>query len=137
MILTHLVLFSFFDGASDAGTIQSPRKQTATLVPPLYWAEPVKHRYLIAQSIHQILDGKLNGVGSFTLTVNAATTVVKDRRVGVNSMILESPTTENAGGEVGIYYTNIGTETDDIPSFTVNHGVDSRADRTFKYIILG
>lgn len=137
MILTHLVLFSFFDGASESGAATSVRKQSATLIPPLYWNEPEKHRYLIAQAVQQILNGKLNGVGEFTLTASSATTVVKDRRVGVNSMIIESPTTQNAGGEVGIYYTAIGTETDGVPSFTVNHGTDSRSDRTFRYIILG
>lgn len=137
MITTHLALFSFLNGATEAGAVASVRTPNATLVPPLYWDEPEKHRYLIAQAVQNILDGKLNSAGNFTMTANAATTVVQDRRVGVNSLILPMPTTQNAGGEVGYYFTNVGTKTGDISSFTVNHATDSRTDRTFRYIILG
>lgn len=137
MILTHLVLFSFFDGATEIGSTAAVRTPAATLVPPLYWSEPEKHRYLIAQAVQNILNGKINTVNEFTMTASASTTVVKDRRVGTNSVILVTPTTENAGGEVGFYFTSIGEPSGGIPSFTVNHATDSRSDRTFKYCILG
>lgn len=119
--------------------LSSPRSTEiqATLEPPLYWDEPVKHRYLIAQAVRQILDGKINSTGSFTLTANQATTVVKDRRVGIKSVITWHPVTENAGGEVGMYLTNVGVDSGGIPSFTINHATDSRTDREFRYIVLG
>jgi len=119
--------------------LSSPRVSgfQATLEVPLYDSEEEKHRYLLAQAVRNILDGKINSIGSFTLTVSASTTIVKDHRAGTNSVIIPMPTTENAGGEVGMYFTNIGEESGGVRSFTVNHATDSRSDRTFRYALLG
>lgn len=125
------------DFSSVLPTITSPRTTPANLVPPLYWPEPKQHRYQIAFAVQRILDGKINSTGSVTLGANSLTTVVKDRRVGENSVVFLMPTSESAGGEVGVYISNIGEESGGVPSFTVNHGYDSRTDRTFKYVILG
>ncbi len=88
-----------------------------------------------AELANNLLDGKTNARGTFTLTINSLTTVVKDRRCGPQSVIKEMATTANAGGEVGIYYTSRGVDSGGVKSFTVNHGYDSRADRTFDYVI--
>ena len=119
--------------------LSSPRTSEiqATLVPPLYWPEPKKQLYLIAQAVQNILDGKINSTGSFTLTANQTTTVVQDRRVGTKSVIVWHPTTQNAGGEVGMYLTNVGELSGGVRSFTINHGSDSRVDRVFRYCVLG
>ncbi len=81
----------------------------------------------------QILAGKLNCTAEVTFTASAATTVVKDQRVGAKSYIgIDMPLTANAAGELGYYVSSQGTQT-----FTITHAVDSRSDRTFRYVVIG
>ena len=118
--------------------IVSPRASARGYdAPPLDWTDEREWMRRNAEAIGNLLNGKLNSIGTFTLTVDSLTTTVKDRRCGPNSFIKESPTTENAGGEVGIWFSSRGVESGGVPSFVVNHGFDSRSDRTFTYILLG
>ena len=87
---------------------------------------------LAAEVVNRILDGKINSVGSVTLTANQATTTLTDRRIGTNSRVHLVAETANAGGEMGVY---IDAYTDG--QCTINHGTDSRTDRTFRYTIIG
>ena len=118
--------------------IASPRASARGYKPaPLDWGNPHEWMREIAVVVNGLLDGKINSVGTFTLAVDSLTTTVKDRRCGPDSAIFECPTTANAGGEVGIFYTSRGVESGGVPSFVVNHGFDSRTDRTFTYAIFG
>ncbi len=118
--------------------ISSPRASARGYKPaPLAWGEPHEWMRLIAEVVNNLLEGKINATGTFTLAVDSLTTTVKERRCGPNSVIIESPTTENAGGEVGIWYSSRGVESGGVPAFVVNHGFDSRSDRTFSYAIFG
>ncbi len=118
--------------------VSSPRAAARGYKPaPLVWGEPNEHRRLIAEVVNNLLEGKINATGTFTLAVNSLTTTVKERRCGPNSVILQCPATENAGGEVGIWYSSRGVESGGVPAFVVNHGFDSRSDRTFAYAIFG
>lgn len=118
--------------------ISSPRASARGYKPaPLDWTNPREWMREIAEVANGLLDGKVNSIGTFTLAASSLTTTVKDRRCGPNSVILESPTTANAGGEVGIYYTSRGVLSGGVPSFVVNHGSDSRSDRTFSYALFG
>jgi hypothetical protein len=104
---------------------------------PLEWSDAREWMRRIAETANGVLAGKLNSTGTFTLTVNSLTTVVDDPRCGPDSVVLWCPTTETAGGEVGMYVTSRGVETAGIRGFTVNHGFDSRSDRTFAYVLIG
>ena len=130
----------------------SPRASAfATPPAPIDWPEPAfgesderergrnTREWLrkVAELANNLLDGKTNARGTFTLTVNSLTTTVKDRRCGPQSVIYEMATTESAGGEMGIYYTSRGAKSGGVLSFVVNHGKDSRTDRTFDYVIFG
>ena len=82
-----------------------------------------------------MMDGKTNNRGAFTITANAATTVITDLRVGADSVILPVSTTANASAEVaagGFYVSSVGKQT-----FTVTHANDAQTDRTFKYAVIG
>lgn len=85
--------------------------------------------------INQVLDGKLNCVGTFTATAGAATTAISDFRCGLDSVILLMPITANAALEIGngtIYVSATAKQ-----SFTVNHANNSQSDRSFRYILIG
>ena len=119
-------------------TITSPRAAARGYDPaPLDWTDAKEWMRRNAETINNLLNGKLNSIGTFTLTIDSLTTTVKDRRCGPNSVIFITPTTANAGGEVGIWFSSRGAESGGVPSFVVNHGSDSRSDRTFSYVILG
>jgi hypothetical protein len=79
--------------------------------------------------------GNLNNTAIITLTANAASTVVTERRVGANSYIGFMPTTANAASEISagtLYVSSRGKQT-----FTITHANNAQADRTFTYCILG
>lgn len=89
----------------------------------------------IVFTTNQLLDGHSNNVGTVTLTASVATTVVDDRRTGVNSVILFMPTTANAAAEVGagtMYISARGKQT-----FTITHANNAQTDRTFAYAAFG
>ena len=85
-----------------------------------------------ATVIESLLENKHRATGSVTLTASSLTTTLSDRRIGPNSVVHLMAETESAGGEVGIY---IGTYRD--KTCTINHGYDSRTDRTYRYSIQG
>ena len=118
--------------------VASPRASATGFSPaPPTWDDELEHRRKLAETANLALAGKTNNISTFTLAASVATTTVVDRRVTPNSIILWMPTTANAGGEMGVYITSVGALSGGIPSFVVNHGVDSRTDRTFKYAVFG
>ena len=122
--------------------ITSPRESSRgyETLPEFYslsQEEQLKFLREIADKVNLLYDGKINATGTFTLAASQLTTVVQDRRCGPDSVILWMPTTANAGGEMGMYITLRGIESSGVTSFTVNHGSDSRTDRTFSYAIFG
>ena len=106
---------------------------------PIEWPTADIYEWVrrVAEAANRSLDGKTNAKGTFTLTASQATTLVDEPRCGPDSVILWMPTTANAAGEMGMYVTARGVETGSVRGFTVNHGTDSRTDRTFSYVVLG
>ena len=106
--------------------------QRYSKVPPDHASER-EHRRLLAEAANRLMDGKLNTTSTVTLTANAATTVVANIYVGVNSAILLSPTTLNAARAATVtYVSSKGKQT-----FTITHPVDATTDRTFDYAVIG
>jgi hypothetical protein len=85
---------------------------------------------LTANAINGILDGKINSIGSITLTNSSTTTTLSDARIGGNSLILLMPISSDSASE-NWYITGIGKQT-----ATINHSSDTTT-RTFKYVIIG
>lgn len=91
-----------------------------------------------AQAVNQALKGKINSVGTVTLTASAATTTVDNAFVSSSSVILLMPQTANASAEVGAGTIYIQpADTIDGTSFKITHANNAQSDKTFGYAILG
>ena len=101
------------------------------------WHNTEEYFRRIAQVINQNDDGNMSVNATCTLSINSATTVVKNRRVGKDSVILFMPKTSNAAAEQaagGMYVSSIEPRSQ---QFTITHANNSQADRTFSYITIG
>ena len=100
---------------------------------PLEWADPADHRRLIAESVNDILGGKINSLGDLTLTEDSATTTLTDSRIGPDSFIGFMATTANGAIALQTMYVSArGKQT-----ATITHTNNSQTDRTFRYVVLG
>jgi hypothetical protein len=91
--------------------------------------------FRIVRGIRDLFEGRSNAVGSFTLTANAATTIVTAPNCGAGCTISVQPTTANAAAEIGNGTMYIGAVNNG--SFVVTHANNAQADRTFLYVALG
>ena len=82
--------------------------------------------------IRQLVEGKSNAIGTFTITPSATTTVVPAPTCSPGSVIMLSPKTFNAANDAATTWTVAGTG-----SFTVNHANNTRTDRTFGFEVRG
>jgi len=103
------------------------------------WHDPIEHSRKIAETVNQILDGKLNTNSSFTLGASSATTVISDYRVGAHSVICFHPLTANAATELaaGTMYVTAANIMPRSNQFTITHANNAETDRDFRYTLLG
>lgn len=92
-----------------------------------------RHRRELALVVNNLLSGKMNIVNSFTITANAATTTLSDKRIGPSSIVLIMPTTANAAAALASTYFTGFTKA----ACTVNHANNAQTDRTFTYAVIG
>ena len=88
----------------------------------------------IVDVVNNSLQGKLNVTLSVTLTPNAATTIIRDSRIGAFSALLFTPLTANAATEQaagGLYVSAQQTG-----QATVEHANSAQTDRRFRIVIL-
>ena len=115
--------------------VASPRANARSHpVPPIDW--PGKEEEwirLIVNVVRGIMDGKINAIGTVTLTASSATTTLTDIRVGPDTVILFMPTTANAAGALSGLYVSARTE----GSATLTHANNAQSDKTFDYALLG
>lgn len=87
----------------------------------------------VAESVNGLIDGKLDVVGSVTLTPNSATTVVADNKFESIMVPVFVPTTANgAAALTGMYVSSRGEGT-----FTLTHGNTAQTDKSFLYLRFG
>jgi hypothetical protein len=91
--------------------------------------------FRIVRGIRDLFEGRSNAVGSFTLTANAATTIVTAPNCGAGCTISVQPTTANAAAEIGNGTMYIGTVS--AGAFVVTHANNAQTDRTFRYAAFG
>lgn len=89
------------------------------------------HAQELALLLNQVIEGKRNSSGTFTLTAGATSTVVTNERCSTDSKVLFSPTTSNAAGAVATTYVTVANG-----SFTVTHANAGTTDRAFSYDIV-
>lgn len=91
---------------------------------------------IVDPSLRQVLTlcmgGKLNILGSVTLTANSATTTLNDDLIDDSSALFFAPRTANAKAE-GIPYYNDPTQ----GSVVLNHANNAQTDRTYDYAVIG
>lgn len=89
----------------------------------------------VASIVNQLIDGKSDAKGTFTLTASTTTTVISDFRVGADTVIHFVPITSNAAAEIGagsVFLSSRGDST-----FTITHANNTQNDRTFIYTVTG
>lgn len=91
----------------------------------------LSHTQELALLINQLIEGKRNSAGTFTLTAGATSTTVTNERCSTDSKVLFSPRTSNAAGAVATTYVTVANG-----SFTVTHANAGTTDRTFAYDIV-
>jgi hypothetical protein len=118
-------------------TITSPRQtgRRNFAVPP-FWDEAndvARNDWLrfMAEAINDLYDGRSNAIGEVTLDLSSTTTTLTDVRIGANSKIFFTPTTEDARSE-GVPAVTAKAD----GSATLGHASDSTT-RTYDYIVLG
>tara|TARA_B110000208_G_scaffold181249_1_gene231779 strand:- start:344 stop:649 length:306 start_codon:yes stop_codon:yes gene_type:complete len=87
----------------------------------------------VAEIVNNAMNGKTNNSGTFTLAISVTETTVSNERAGFDSVIVLSPTTENAAAEAD--HTYIKTKAKG--SFIIGHRNTSNTDVTYDYIIVG
>ena len=87
----------------------------------------------VAEVVNNAMNGKTNNTSTFTLLTSVTQTTVNDERAGFDSVIVLSPRTENAAGEID--HTYIKTKAKG--SFIIGHRNTSNNDVTYDYIIVG
>jgi hypothetical protein len=88
-------------------------------------------------AVNQALKGKINSVGTVTLTANAASTTVTNPLVGDSGcVILLFPQTANAAAALATTYIATAGYTRST-SFVITHANNAQVDKTFSYVILG
>jgi hypothetical protein len=91
--------------------------------------------WIIVQAIFELAQGRNNATGVVTATVNAASTTVLSGVVTENDAILLMPTTGAAAAEIGAGTAYVSAQQKG--QFTLSHGNNATAGRTFRYAVFG
>ena len=89
----------------------------------------------LADSINQIVKGRLDAYGSVTLRANQTTTTVSARSVAERSTIILTPRSANAAAELGNGTLWVSAKANG--SFTITHANNAQTDRVFDYAWIG
>lgn len=87
------------------------------------------HRQQIAITVNEMLGGRANNSGSFTLTAGATTTTVIDPAFQSSMVPVWTPTTSNAASAASTTYLSSRSK----GSFVVTHANSGTTDRIFIY----
>jgi hypothetical protein len=85
------------------------------------------------QAIRELVEGRHNAGGAFTLTPGATTTVVNHPNCSMDCYPVFSARTANAAAALATTYISAINQ----GSFTVTHANNAQADRTFSYTVTG
>jgi hypothetical protein len=87
----------------------------------------------LAETVNNMIDGRGNARGTFTLTASAASSTLTDRRISAASHIALEPTTSNAAVAKQTLYRSAVTT----GSATFTHANNAQTDKTFTYQVYG
>jgi hypothetical protein len=89
---------------------------------------------VIAEVVNGIMNGKTNNTGTVSLNMSATNTVIQDRRISQDSVILFMPLNENGAAELAhghMYVSSRGRGT-----ATITHGNHTH-EMLFAYVVIG
>ena len=90
---------------------------------------------LTSEVVNRTQEGKLNNLGTLTLTDLVATTTLNDKRIGARSVIQVMPTTANGANELATFFQTYPNVTQG--QAVLNHANNAETDRTFTYTVTG
>lgn len=93
------------------------------------YGDEKQQRQLTADTINQIMRGRANNTGTFTLAAGATTTTVTDPAFQSSMVPLWTPTTATAATALTKVYVSSRSK----GSFVVTHDNTADTDRTFIY----
>ena len=96
---------------------------------------PYEEPWKVATLVNLLAGGRLNCVGSVTLTQNGGSTQLNDNNIRPGSKLFFTPTTAHAATVSGLWYdpTTIPVKGG---SVTLTHSTVNQADLDFDYVIL-
>lgn len=88
-------------------------------------------------AMYKLRRGKTENVVELTLTANAASTVLIDERLSIQSVMVFDPKTANAAAELyaGTMYVLTANRSDG--SWTITHANNAQVNREFQVAIIG
>jgi hypothetical protein len=87
----------------------------------------------IAERVNRLLQGKLNAVTTLTLTANAASTTLTDKRIGGATWIGLMPLTANAAAALATTWVSARAN----GSATITHANNAQVDKTYDVLLIG
>ena len=84
---------------------------------------------------NDLLRGRANVSGTFTLTANVGSTTITDPQFAADQVIVPVPTTANGAAEIGAGTMYLSARTNG--TFTFTHANNAQTDRTFLYLRFG
>jgi hypothetical protein len=102
---------------------------------PLAWHSGTEWIRKCAQAINSLRDGRINSVGTVTLSASTTTTTLSDRRIGPDSYIGLRAKTDTARTAAASGYPYPSAQAKG--SATLTHDSQSDTDRTFTFVVLG
>ena len=88
---------------------------------------------VISEVVNGVLNGKINPIGTFTLSSGTNESTIYDERLSYTSVILLTPRTLNAANEM----THLFVRDKNKGNFVLEHRNVSHNDLTFDYVLLG
>lgn len=87
----------------------------------------------ISEVVNNLMNGKSNNTGRIMLASSSTTTTLTDERIGVDSVILFTPTSSHAASEMAHLYISAQTS----GQATITHRNTGHSDLNFQYVIIG
>ena len=84
----------------------------------------------VAEVVNGIMNGKTNNTGRITLSQSSTTTTLTDARIGKDSVILFTPTSDHAAAEMAHLYISAQTN----GSATITHRNTGHSDLNFQIL---
>lgn len=88
-------------------------------------------------AMYKLRRGKIECVVELTLTANAASTVLTDERLSVQSAVFFDPKTANAAAELAAGTLYALTANRGTGSWTLTHANNAQTDRNYQVVIIG